>query len=144
MKIGGHGAYSNSGDIEDQELGYGAQIGAQVNETLSLEVSGTLFEDFDGELEITTVAATARLGGTMAEGVHMYLGGGASYNMFDYEAFEDPDDEVGYHACGGVEFVMGENVEIFGEYRYTWVDIEDYDEEYEFGLVRVGLNFVLQ
>ena len=144
FKIGGHGAYSTGGDVEDEEIGYGAQLQAVVNENFSIEASGTMFEDFDGEIEITTIAISARLGVPLADGVLAYGGGGGNYNMFDVDAV-DIDDEVGYHFCGGAEFLIADNIELFGEYRYSIVEISDdnVEDNYDFGLVRAGLNFVL-
>ena len=158
LKLGVHGAYSVGGDVEDESFGYGAQVGAAVNENLSLELSGTMFQDQDEgiDMDITTIAFSARLGGELADNVGLYVGGGANYNMFDMDDVAgvkvDIDDVLGYHFCGGLELSLADSIELFGEYRYSMVELDeatiggetgDINEDYNFGLVRVGLNFIL-
>jgi len=163
FKLGAHGAYTLGGDVEDETFGPGAQVTFS-GENVSLELSGTWFENefelggdtFD--IDTFSLAATLRLGGMVSEGVNAYAGGGVNYNIFEIDEFgDDPDDEAGFHACAGVEIDMGENLELFAEYRHSWVeytveidddddiDIEDLDADldYEFGMARVGLNIVL-
>jgi len=78
----------------------------------------------------------------------------------------DVDDAVGYHICGGVAVALSDSVELFGEYRFTWVDIDaegsarvtatlggavveertvsgDFDGSHNFGLARIGVNVLL-
>lgn len=151
FKIGGHGSYSIGGDIEDESFGYGAQVVFAATENISLELSGTWFEDEDvgTTFDITHIAATLRLGAPLQDGVFIYGGAGGNYNMVDIERVGDKlDDEVGYHFCGGLEMEISEGVELFGEYRYSFItlDEEDYgidEEDFEVGLIRVGLNLVL-
>lgn len=153
FKIGGHGAYTVGGDVEDEQFGAGAQIGIGNTEGVSLELAGTWVQDEvapNNDLDIFTIALTIRLGTALGEGVDGYIGGGADYNTFNIEQGPDPDDEAGYHGCAGLEFDLGENLQLFGEYRYTWVEytvqgnnLEDLTQDYEFGLARVGLNITL-
>ena len=65
----------------------------------------------------------------------------------------DEEEDVGFLACAGLEFMLNENLELFAEYRYTFIEYDfEHDggdaaveeaEDYEFGLIRVGLNLVL-
>ena len=158
LKFGGHGAYTVGGDVEEEEFGAGAQLAIEFNEAFSIELSGSWIEDDIGPavtIDIFTIALSARLGTELSEGMTLYGGGGIDYNTFDIEQSTDPDDEAGFHACAGLELALGENLELFGEYRYTWVEYTvtssggDVDltrrngNDYAFGLARVGLNIVL-
>lgn len=58
------------------------------------------------------------------------------------EAIEGPDvsvntTEFGWHAGGGLEVYLGRHVGIHGDYRYTFLDFNDDDDE-EIGLPVVG------
>lgn len=159
LKVGGHAMYVTSPGGAHDTFGYGAQVGARVNETLSLELSATAFDDeFDAvDSRLVTVAVSGRLGGGMGEGVWLYIGGGASYNFCEIDDAAWPgaeiDPTIGYHFCGGIELALSQRAELFAEYRYTSVDFDEsgrsdafrreFDEEYEFGFVRVGLNISL-
>jgi opacity protein-like surface antigen len=64
----------------------------------------------------------------------------------------EPDNEGGWHLCGGLTIDLGKHLEVFAEYRYSWIkftvdtdewDFEKVDEDWTYGLARVGLNLVL-
>jgi opacity protein-like surface antigen len=154
IEFGGHGSFTAGGDIEDEESGYGGQIVARVNDTVSLELSGTRFDDEGVDLELTSLALSLRLSTDTADNTEGYIAGGANYNMFDFDSDPDPDDEIGFHAAAGLEFLLGESFRFFIEYRYNFVEytvdrsgddvtISDLDVEYEFGLARAGINIIL-
>jgi len=158
FKLGGHGAYTVGGDVEEENAGVGAQLAVEFNDAFSMELSGSWIEDEVDlgldviDIDFFTIALSARLGTELSEGLALYGGGGIDYNIFEIDEVENPDDEAGFHACAGLEIALGENLELFGEYRYTWVEYtvesEDgdvdftRDRDYEFGLARVGLNLV--
>jgi opacity protein-like surface antigen len=158
MKLGAHGAYTLGGDVEDEEFGMGAQLVFGVTEGFSLEAAGTWIQDELGagvDFDIFVIALSARFGGEIGENVSVYAGGGANYNMFEIEGASDPDDELGFHACAGLELGLSDNLELFAEYRYTWVeytvesdggDVDfnriDRDFDYEYGLARAGINIL--
>ena len=154
LKIGGHGAYTVGGDVEDEEAGGGAQIAIGFNDSFSMELAGTMIQDSVGNVDVDffTIALSARVGGMLSEGLGAYAGGGINYNFIEIDGFEDPDGEAGFHACAGLEIPLAENLELFGEYRFTWVEytVDDSggdltfegDVEYNFGLARAGLNLV--
>jgi opacity protein-like surface antigen len=206
FSVGGHGAYTLGGDIENEDFGYGAQVGVDISDMFSVELSGTMFsEEYDadtfGDLDVDAqhIALTARAEIPVRDVLALYVGGGISYNMFDVEepsltdlistladpadaeafaAFTaaggtiaggvdiDVDDAIGYHACAGVAVALSDSVELFGEYRFTWMDVEakgsaeitatlggvvveqrsqsgKVDGSYDFGLARVGINILL-
>jgi len=161
FKIGGHGAYTVGGDVEDEEFGAGAQMVAEFNDNFSVELSGSWIEDQVNipvvgptDLDFFTIALSARVGGELEDGVGVYVGGGVGYHTFKISGFTDPDDEVGFHACAGAELALGDNLELFAEYRFSWVEytavtgggsaqIDELPQDYNFGLARVGINLVL-
>lgn len=55
----------------------------------------------------------------------------------------DLDSTIGFHICGGVNALVTESVQVFGEYRYSFGSIEGegIDEDYNYGILRVGGNF---
>lgn len=160
LKLGVHGAYSNSGDVENEDFGFGGQLTAVMSESFSIELAGTQFEDKEGDSgpEITTIALTARVGGLVGETATAYIGGGANYNIIDVDVgsgalFDmDVDDSIGFHAAAGLEFMLNENLELFAEYRYTILEVEgstemsglteDFEKDYNFGLARAGINLI--
>jgi len=145
---------SNFGSVDvDMEDGFafGAQLTHRANEAMSFELSATRFstevEDTSGtDVDITTIAATLRLGGSPSEGVYIYGGGGGSYNIGDVDG-ADYDDEFGYHFCAGIELPIDETVQFFADYRITFITFStentDFETDYEFGLLRAGVNFSL-
>lgn len=137
-------------DLEDG-FAFGAQLTHRANEAMSLEVSITRFSTeveniSNTDTDVLTVAATIRLGGSPSQGVYIYGGGGGSYNTFDMDG-EDFDDEFGYHFCGGLELPVNETAQFFADYRVTFItfdtDITDIEIDYQFGLLRAGMNFSL-
>jgi len=161
LKLGGHGAYTAGGDVEDENAGAGAQLAVEFNDSFSIELAGSWVEDEVDigidviDIDFFTIALSARLGTELTEGLGIYGGGGIDYNIFEIDELDNPDDEAGFHACAGLEIALGENLELFGEYRYTWVEYtvesgggdldltrRSSDQDYEFGLARVGLNLV--
>jgi len=164
-RIGPHIGYVIGPELEaegesvdlDDAFSYGAQLTHQANEALGIEISGSRFsteydELADTEFAITSVAATIRLGGSPDQSTFIYGGGGVSYNFIELEVFDqdlDPDDDIGYHFCGGVELALSETVDFFAEYRQSYVTFdvpgifEDVEVDYEGGMLRAGVNFAL-
>ena len=156
IRLGGHAAYLAGNNILKDPLGYGAQLTAQINDFLAIEAAGTWFKDRrpDASLDITTVALTAKFGGSPAEGVYLYAGGGANYTLADVVqwAVSDVDPAVGYHFCGGVTLNVYQRLDLFAEYRGTGLSFKtpgsdappaDFVPDYDFGLVFLGVNYNL-
>ena len=158
VKVGGHAAYLLGGDLPADTLGYGAQVEAYVNDVLSLQISGTQFTDDNSDiaLDMLTVGASLRLSGRPAEGIEVYAGGGANYNVprVVRPAVEGTGiaAAIGYHYCGGVTLGILDHFELFAEYRGSSVplrapgnaEVADFlGDSYDFGLVMVGLLFPL-
>jgi hypothetical protein len=64
-----------------------------------------------------------------------YLLGGPGWYRRSVEVIDGPDDlnvsttEFGWHAGGGVEVRFGRRVGIHGDYRYTFLDFNDDDDD---------------
>ena len=85
-KVGFHGAYSVSGDVEEETAGIGVQFVAQTEQNLSIEFSVTQFNDDALLLDsITALAITGRIEAEIGETTTFYFGGGVNYNVFDYD-----------------------------------------------------------
>ncbi len=165
---------------------------------IDADEGGETIPGLDYDIDITHIALTARCGVEVLPNVKIYGGGGASYNMFDIDGIgidalsgalaDDPmlqaflgaggtlsggidfdvDNAIGYHVAAGVSFMVTEMIELFAEYRFTWMEVDleasaniravaadgtvVYDEaitedlgsaDYNFGLARVGVNIVL-
>jgi opacity protein-like surface antigen len=141
FKAGGHIAYTAHSNVGGNSFGAGGQFVARVNDAMSLEIAGTYFNEQDRDLRggVTTVALTARVGKTVAEGAKLYLGVGPNFNVF---ALSDLSPSVGYHFCAGTELELGRGFEFMADYRFSTsktAGLGDNDR-YSFGLVRLGLG----
>jgi len=199
FSIGGHAAYSQSGDVNENSTGFGIQAAARVNDILSIRVSGTGFSDSDQEmnLDITSIALSGLAGTKLTEQFEVYAGAGVNFNIFNgridmleltsaaegltveeyaqvhggtveqaqaYFAASDVSANVklnqtfGYHVCAGAAWEFADGVQLFGEYRYNWaklkgdlsmsasgleVSIGTIDEDYDFGLIMLGINLIM-
>ena len=127
--IGAHGGW---GWDEDDDDGFivGGQIGANWQMdifVLGIEGDGSYFDDDDGE-----GLASARLRAGLAFDRFLIYGtGGAGF------IFEEDDEEVGWTAGGGGEFLLTDNVTLGAEYLHY--DFDDGDEQVD--VVRGRLNF---
>lgn len=166
FKAGLHGGYTAGGDVEDKGFAYGAQGEVMFNDLFSVELAGTGFTDSgDGaDLKVKSFGLTAKCGMKPCKKSRVYGGAGLDYNMFDASSNTalisdvDMDNKVGFHFCAGIEVGLADNVELFGEYRYTFVKLAGdvtvneglglgsmvvpVDEDYNFGVIKIGVNFL--
>ena len=162
--FGAHGGYTTGGDVENEEFGYGAQVGISVLDTFYIELSGTLVEDEtanpDVEYDVGNFALTGMFGFELFDLVTPYIGGGVNYNRFSFDTHSvwdlEDTDSVGFHVCGGVNAHLVDWCSVFIEYRYHFLtdtlndfasdeldlDLRDDDSHLTFGMVRVGVNFM--
>jgi len=68
----------------------------------------------------------------LADALKVYVGGGAGFYLLDGEATIggatvdfDPSDEIGFYAVAGVELHLSEQAAIFGEAKYTWLQVDE-------------------
>lgn len=103
---------------------------------VSLDRHSESFDDLNEKVTETPIQASLlmKLGGGR---VSPYLLGGPGWYKRKVEPIEAPDDadldveatEFGWHAGGGLEFLLGRHFGIHGDYRYTFLDFSDDDEE---------------
>ncbi|MCI5208489.1 MAG: porin family protein [Candidatus Electrothrix sp. ATG2] len=160
-RLGIHGVYSNGGDVDEPELGAGGQLELPINPILSVELAVTQFSDEvecnNGstlEQDLTSVGLSAVFRGPVGPFVDGYMLFGADYNTIDTDSGSNNinmelDDEIGFHIGAGFNFAVAYNMEVFAEYRYTFLETEaedtamvDEDYQYDFGLAKLGLNFL--
>jgi len=87
--IGGYGAYPDGGDVKNNDTGYGLEAGGRIDDTFSLEVSGTHFSDTIAgmDVDVTTLAVTGLAGvDVIKDTARLYVGAGLDYNMFNSSA----------------------------------------------------------
>ncbi len=180
-RIGVHAAYSAGGDIEDEQLGFGGQLEFALGPNLFIELSASAFGDewredeLEIEADIVTFGLSAILRAPIADTVQVYGIGGINYNTIDIDvkidraalglpgdarADIDVDDELGFHLGAGINVEIAPSVEIFAEYRYTFLSVDtemsvgatgprgtvrettSEKVDYDFGLFKAGLNFM--
>lgn len=174
-RLGIHGVYSNGGDVEESELGFGGQLEIPINPILSVELAVTKFSDeIEGndaiiDQDVTSIGLSAVFRGPVGPQLDGYMLFGANYNTIDTDlSFKNPlmsnsihskmelDDDIGFHVGAGLNLAISYNMELFAEYRYTFLETEaeaelsdvnetlftEGDYQYDFGLAKMGLNFL--
>lgn len=103
---------------------------------VSLDHNSDSFELLDQKVTLTPVQASLLL--RMGSGkVTPFLLGGPGWYRRKVELLSGPGDadvtttEFGWHAGGGLEVFLGRHFGIHGDYRYTFLDFGDDDEEDE-------------
>jgi opacity protein-like surface antigen len=116
----------------------GGQIrlsGARAGVEVSLDRHTEEFEALNQRVKETPIQASLLL--KLASGSFQpYLLGGPGWYKRSVEPIEGPAEdlelsttEFGWHAGGGVEFRFGRHVGVHGDYRYTFLDFNDDDDE---------------
>lgn len=122
-------------------------VGGQVrmlSQRVGLEVSidrhSESFDLLNQQITETPIQASLllRLGGGR---VSPFLLGGPGWYRRSVQSIDGPDvsvntTEFGWHAGGGLEIRAGRHVGIHGDYRYTFLDFGDDDEEEDAGFIR--------
>jgi opacity protein-like surface antigen len=110
---------------------------------VSLDRNSEEFEAINQKVTATPIQASLLLrlaGGSVAP----YLLGGPGWYKRHVEPIDGPDDldldttEFGWHAGGGLEILAGRHFGIHGDYRYTFLDFgedDDDDEGFAGGLI---------
>jgi opacity protein-like surface antigen len=81
--IGGHAGSVNGGDLSDNSTAYGIQVGGKIDDTFSVEMSGTRFSDSEPamKLDITSLDVTGLAGMNVMDNVRLYAGAGVDFTM---------------------------------------------------------------
>jgi opacity protein-like surface antigen len=155
FKGGAHWGYM-AGDsfLDNDTFGYGVQGGYDVTEYFGVELAGTFFNDngLGLDIDFTSLSLSLLLGSELPAGFRLYGGGGVSFNLVDVGAGLESDpglgDEPGYHLCGGLSVLLGDRIELAGEYRHTWISFSQSDHEalesfsfdYSYDMLRLSLS----
>jgi len=138
--LGANGSISLGGDIEDSNIGFGAQTELSITRHVFVELALSYFSDekekdwYSYDLDLTTIGISAVFRAPLAEKISGYLLGGIDYNIADLDvnpnydapyvdASSDVDDEIGFHIGGGLDFMLHKNWELFAEFRYTFLEL---------------------
>jgi hypothetical protein len=122
---------------------FGGQIrllSERVGLELSIDRHSESFELVNQKITETPIQASLLL--RLASGsISPFLLGGPGWYRRSVEAIEGPDvsvntTEFGWHAGGGLEFQPSRHFGIHGDYRFTFLDFGDDDEEDDEGFVR--------
>ena len=126
---------------EDSVRFTGGQIRLALSPRIAVEVSYDRHtESFEllNEKVIQTPIQTSLLMRLAGGALSPYLLGGPGWYKRKVELIDGPDDlsvsttEFGWHAGGGLEIFLGKHASIHGDYRYTFLDFND-DEDEEIG-----------
>ncbi len=143
--VGGRLAWVKAdSDVDDDSVRFkGGQI-RLISMRWGLEVSmnrhSESFEPLNQKVTETPIQASLllKLGG---RSVSPYLLGGPGWYKRKVELLDGSDDdadvestEFGWHAGGGLEILAGRHFGIHGDYRYTFLDFDD-DEEDDEGFI---------
>ena len=158
--MGIHAAYVRGGDMDNDSFGAGAQLTGIESENASVELAWTWFQDDRGDTEADchVIAITATYALPIPTTAEFYLGVGGGYYIVNASVKSDSDlsvsvdDEIGWHACGGVRLPMSLTTTLFSEYRHSEVSldaklksggavIESSSVGFDHDMVRVGLDF---
>lgn len=178
---GVHGLYTASGDIESPEAGGGLQVEAELGQVLSLELSAFGFRDEDSnemvalELDVTAIALALKFSHSTANGMELFALAGFAHHQFDMDldvdtvallgvepvfsdvSFNaDVDDAFGATLGVGVAVPVSADLEVFAEYRHTFLEAEgdveisvmeltiseDFDGSLDYGMFKVGANWL--
>ena len=130
--LGFFGSYWDTKDA-DSDWGGGAKLQLEIIPNVFVEARGTYFPEFgeksgdEVKVDIIPVEADAILKFPIADQFKLYGGGGAGYYIFNVKNDVDDvdievDNELGYFAVAGVEIALSEQVSLFAEGKYTWLD----------------------
>ncbi len=130
--ISGYGSYWNTDEL-DETWGAGARLRIGAGKSPWLEIRGTYFDDLTEDsftIELETIPVDIGFGFNILpdENLNVYLAGGGTYYFLDTDSF-DVDDQLGWYAGAGADFVLSDHISIFAEFMYRGVEatVEDDD-----------------
>ena len=125
-------------DVEDDRVRfYGGQmrlLSRRWGFEVSLDRRSESFELLDQEVTETPIQASVLLRLGSARATPFLLGGPGWYKR-EVKALDGPEDsgvsatEFGWHAGGGLEVLISRHFGIHGDYRYTFLDFGDDEED---------------
>ncbi|MBN1269736.1 MAG: outer membrane beta-barrel protein [Kiritimatiellae bacterium] len=165
--LGVFGSYWDMDDADDPAIGGGIKFKMEMAPPICLELRASYLQEFGGDIEGSDFFEDATMVPLEADVVvdfpivpdtmTIYGGAGAGYYILpEFEGASaipgsdepdvDPDDEFGFFVVGGAELMLNEQVALFGEVKYTWLEIDEIEiddtagtlpEDFEF----TGLGF---
>ncbi len=163
FRVGLRGFYSTGpGNLAGSAVGWGAQVEVPASPNIAValsltrlaseEVSLTAWEDHPtNEISMTSLALSLVGRVRMADRLYGYLLGGINYNYLNLDRNEldlEIDNKAGYHLGAGVNLEIAPKWEMFGEYRYAFLDSivagaeTSQDVDLNQGQFTVGINFL--
>jgi opacity protein-like surface antigen len=81
--VGAEGGSANGGNLNENSTAFGVQVGGKIDDTFSVEMSGTKFSDSEPamKMDITSLAVTGLAGVNVMDNVRLYAGAGLDFNM---------------------------------------------------------------
>ena len=137
--IGGRIAWvTRDADVDADSVRFiGGQLrlgGGSAGIELSMDRRSETFDDLNQKVVETPIQASLLLRLSKSS-FSPYLLGGPGWYRRSVEPIDGPDDlkvsttDFGWHAGGGVEIKLGKHAGIHGDYRYTFVDFGDDDDD---------------
>lgn len=155
---GGLGVFGSYIDTEDPGTasGGGIKFKFDLAEPLAIEFRASYLTGFDPDdevkdlledMELVPLEANLVFNLPMGDAATVCLGGGGGYYILPEFEVEsgipgeastdvDPDDEFGFFALAGIELSLNENVALFAEAQYRWLEVDSAeidDEDVDFG-----------
>lgn len=121
-------------DLDETRFGVGARV---TNDTGTLEAR---VEHYDSSLDISGLPEGEDDGMGMHVGGELPLGAGSAvYGSFGFLSLDDSD---GNEFRLGVSGKMSETAEIYGEYRYLGLEVDNDSTDIDLDDFRIGLNLL--
>ncbi len=137
--LGVYGAYWDPKDA-DSDIGFGAVVRLPISREMALQLRGSYFEfeERDGDERSTLEVIPLEVGLIYylapPQDLRVYIGGGAGYYLMDLEwrtaeerLTPDVDNEFGWYLIGGFDMRITQNVNLFAEAKYTFLEIKRID-----------------
>ena len=128
--LGVFGSYWKTKDL-GSSFGGGVKFRAELTEGLCLELRAsclTKFDDWDGDDELFAIPLEGGLVYSFPLGydspVFAYVGGGAGYTILPEADEIDMGDDFCFYGLGGIEFALNDNLRIFGEGMYRFLEVD--------------------
>ena len=145
--LGVFGSYWDMKDADDAALGGGIKFKMEMMPQICLEMRASYLQEFGErpleDANIVPLEADVVIDFPLVPDVLTIYGGGGGgyYIMPEFEASEalglsdepdiDPDDTFGFYVVGGAELQLNEQVALFGEVKYTWLEIDELEVDGE-------------
>lgn len=148
-------------DLDVTTFALSLRLGYPVVQQAYIYVGGginyTLFEADASTLDLLASMRGVSGADLAAAGGFTVTEANAALRDLGISASLDVDNQFGGHVCVGGEYFLTDRISLFGEYRYTMSKLagdikvseggetasESFDDDYNFGLVRAGVNFTL-